>query len=125
MAFVREKVTKNRTYYYLVANHRVDGKVLQDTLYLGIKRPFKEGSQDEKEYLDCFQSGGSFVIKLCFPEGSKKWREMLELTEVEVLKQSGGCGWWLHECWKDIQEREEKLKLKRASKQRCAGARKS
>ncbi len=110
MAFVRERVTKNRTYYYMVANYRVNGKVKQNILYLGITRPFKKGSEDEKEYLDCFQGGGSFIIRLTFP----RKREGYEGEDV------GEPGFWLIEGWRDIQEREEKLKLKRASKQRCA-----
>ena len=108
MAFIREKVTKNRIYYYMVANYRVDGKVKQNTLYLGIERPFKKGSDDEREYLDCFQEGGSFIIKLTFP--SK--REGQDDDEV------GQPGFWLIEGWKDIREREEKLKLKRQTKVR-------
>jgi len=108
MAFVREKVTKNRTYYYMVANYRVDGKIKQNSLYLGITRPFKKGPEDEKEHLDCFQNGGSFVIQLTF--ASK--REGIDAEDV------GKPGWWLIEGWKDIQERGEKLKLKRQTKVR-------
>jgi len=116
MAFARERVTKNCTYYYMVANYRVDGKVKQRTLYLGITRPFKKGSEDEKEYLDCFQEGRSFIIRLTFPPKGKIWKRLIEEDEEDV----GKPGFWLIEGWKDIQEREEKLKLKRASKQRCA-----
>jgi len=49
MAFIRERVTKSRTYFYMVANYRIDGKVKQNTLYLGIERPFKKGSEEEKK----------------------------------------------------------------------------
>lgn len=117
MAFVREKVTKNRTYYYMVANYRVDGKVKQRALYLGITRPFKKGSEDEKEYLDCFQEGGSFIIRLTFPPEGKIWKRLIE-EDLEDLEDAGKPGFWLIEGWKDIQEREEKLKLKRQTKVR-------
>ena len=108
MAFVRERVTKNRTYYYMVANYRVDGKVKQRTLYLGITRPFKKGSEDEKEYLDCFQKGGSFIIRMTF--ASK--REGMEAEDVEQP------GWWLIEGWKDIQLR---LAANQTKVRRCQG----
>ena len=61
MAFVREKVIKNRT-YYMVANYQLDGKVKQNILYLSIMRPFKIGSENEKEYLDCLQTGAISLL---------------------------------------------------------------
>ncbi len=103
MAFVREKVTKNRTYYYIVANYRVNGKVIQNILYAGVTRPWKRGSVEEKEWLESFQEGRSGIIKLTF----LRKREGLDDEDVGIP------GFWLIEGWKDIQEREEKLKLKR------------
>ncbi|GAI11352.1 unnamed protein product [marine sediment metagenome] len=116
MAFVREKVTKKRTYYYIVANYRVNGKVIQNILYAGVTRPWKRGSVEEKEWLESFQEGRSGIIKLTFPPEGKIWKRLIEEDEEDV----GKPGFWLIEGWKDIQEREDKLKLKRASKQRCA-----
>lgn len=48
MAFIRAKVSRGKTYYYLVENHREGKKVRQKVLkYLGTKPP--EGWQPKKK----------------------------------------------------------------------------
>ncbi|MFH0979030.1 MAG: hypothetical protein V1837_07065 [Candidatus Woesearchaeota archaeon] len=38
MAFIRSKIINGKRYYYLVENHRVNGKVMQKVLrYIGTK----------------------------------------------------------------------------------------
>lgn len=80
MAFIRKKTIKSYTYFYLVENHRINGKVKQKTISSLRRHPtvvaaLAEFAQSAQRYR---QYAASMARRADQPKGWREWRNVEE-----------------------------------------------